>query len=485
MPFPFTLPTTSSTSLTDYLTSPTHPSLPLTATTHRSVLRDALKKHKRLPPSSAAAHLSTLIEALNNYLPYLLVIHAALNSRHPAVSIVETQPLSVEWRPTLTRSPPGRTEAERVAITGGLDADLAFVLQSLGYIHVLQARTQLFTLYASSPPPSPEQRGAAITQAMKSLLDANSIHTFLAELALPVTPQTPIDITPATATALASLALAEATLITVLKDDPYTAAVVEARNATSKEWMIRAPSIPKVRAHLFARLCLASADHATKASALLAQGASKVDQDLLKYVDDLQRTARAKAARWLGIDAEITGKTGEAIAWMRGGRHCLGFLSVADSDDTTKRKGLKGLKQSWQERKEDKRLLAGDFASWGLDAGKLEEARVLEWLEGKWTKENGTVNVQIVPPFEPLLAAMPSGREYHTPKPYSPPIMDEIELGRMRAPIDQHAPYRGEEADSGDEGEAGVSRQSLPGAFPSALGGVGAGEYRTDSPAYY
>lgn len=482
MPFSFKLPTTSSSSLGEFLTSPSHPSLPFLATTHRSVVRDALKKHKRLPDSSAAADLPVVIEVLNAYLPYLLIINAALSNRHPSVLVTEMQPVSVEWRPTLTRSPPGRSEAERAVLIGRVSADLAFVLQTLGYVHSLQARTHLFTLYQLSPPPSQDQRAAAITAAMKSLLEANSIHNFAISLDIPTTPQTPADIFPATTAALASLALAEATLITVLKDDPYTAAVIEARNATSKDWMISPPSIPKVRAHLFARLCRASADHATKAHALLAQGGGKLDDSLLKYVDDLSRTARAKAARWLGIDAECTGKTGEAIAWMRGGRHCLGFLAASTDDDSAKRKGFKGLKQSWQERKEDKRVLAGDATSWGLDAGKLEEARVLEWLEGKWTRENDTINTQLVPPFEPLLAAMPSGREYHVPKTYTPPTIDAAELDRMRVSIDSsyQTPFRGDEADSGDDD---VSQPQLPGAFPGTAGP--AGQFRTDSPAYY
>ena len=44
--------------------------------------------------------------------------------------------------------------------------------------------------------------------------------------------------------------------------------------------------------------------------------------------------------------------------------------------------------------------------------------------------------MQIVPPFEPLLASMPSGREYHTPKPYQPPSLEASVIERMRAPPD-------------------------------------------------
>ena len=66
------------------------------------------------------------------------------------------------------------------------------------------------------------------------------------------------------------------------------------------------------------------------------------------------------------------------------------------------------------------------------------------------------------------MAAMPSGREYHTPKPFSPPFLDASLLARLRAPIDpQQNAFRGDEEDSGDEA---VSREPavVPGAFPGA-----------------
>lgn len=66
------------------------------------------------------------------------------------------------------------------------------------------------------------------------------------------------------------------------------------------------------------------------------------------------------------------------------------------------------------------------------------------------------------------MAAMPSGREYHTPKPFSPPSLDASLLARLRAPIDPHQnAFRGDEEDSGDEA---VSREpvAVPGAFPGA-----------------
>ncbi|GAB7356191.1 hypothetical protein MBLNU459_g6777t1 [Dothideomycetes sp. NU459] len=476
MPYAFALPTTSSISLGEFFASPSHPSLILTATTHRSVLRDALKAHKRLPASSQAAHLSTVQEALSSYLPYLPVLSAGLLGHSvdaERVQVVELKQLETEWRLTLSSTLAGR-EPARVKLHG-LRNELAFVLQTLAYVHTLLARTQLYTLYSAASP-APDQRAAAVSAAMKSLLDANSIHAYTISIpSPPAVTGIPVDTTPSTQSALASLALAEASLIVILKDDPYALAVVEDRNKDNKDWMIKAPTIPKVRALLFARLCLASSDHAAKAASLFRQAPGALDDSILRYADDLRRTARARAARFLAIDAELSGKTGEGIAWLKGGRKELGF--AVDVDDAGKRKGLKGFKQSWAEKREDRRVEKG-AEGWGMDAGRLEEARVLEWLEARWAKMNDTINVQAVPPWEPLLASMPSGREYHTPKTYSPPTLDRETLHLMRAPPDPDLrAFTGNEVDS-DDGVAAASNAPV-GAFPGT-----AREYGSDR-SYY
>lgn len=188
--------------------------------------------------------------------------------------------------------------------------------------------------------------------------------------------------------------MAEATLLAVLKDDPYPAAVAQDRNKNDKEWMIKAPEIPKVRAHLFARLCLASAEHAANALSLLKTGSGngKIDAELLKYVEDLRRAGRGKACRFFGIDAELGGQTGTGIAWLQAGMHELGMSSKGEG----RQKGLSlgRFKKEWTEKREDKKVEKG--AAWGSDAGKLEEGRVLEMLEKKWVKMNDTVSYKVL-----------------------------------------------------------------------------------------
>ena len=396
MPFPITLPTTSSFSFSTYFKSDSHPSLPLTASTYRGVLQDTLKKHKRLPPSEQSSHLSTVLLSLNNYIPYVLAVDAGLGSQPVAgeeLDVILKSTPTVEWRPTLSEtSIPGR-EATRLKIQS-LEFEIYFVLSTLAYTYTLLSRVSLHPLYSSAiASPTPEQRTAAINTAMKHLISAASIHDYLSTRSDHVSADPPcIDITKPTFKALTSLAMAEATLLAVLKDDPYPAAVAQDRNKNDKEWMIKAPEIPKVRAHLFARLCLAATEHAANAVSLLKtnSGKAKIDAELVKYVEDLRRMGRGKACRFFGIDAELGGQTGTGIAWLQAGMHELGISSKEESGK--KGLGLGRLKKEWTEKREDKKIEKG--AAWGSDAGKMEEARVLEMLEKKWVKMNDTVNYQ-------------------------------------------------------------------------------------------
>ena len=263
MPFPFTLPTTSPLSLTTHFDSPTHPSLPTAASTRRAPFRSALKAHKRLPPASQANNLPALLSTLEAYYPYLLALDAGLTP-NATIDVVLTSTPSFSWRPTLTTALPG---SQRLPLTS-LEYEVFFTLATFSYLHTLLARTALHPLYSTSAAsPSQAARTTLITTATKHLLLSAQIHLYLAHRAdtlrttSPLTPPA-LDISPPTLRALSSLALAEATLLAVLKDDPYPAALAQERNENDKEWMIRAPSIPKVRAHLFARLCLAGAAHA-------------------------------------------------------------------------------------------------------------------------------------------------------------------------------------------------------------------------------
>lgn len=320
-------------------------------------------------------------------------------------------------------------------------------MATLGYVLSGIARDGVSrTLYASSTPTA-EQRTAAVQTATRNLLIASAVHAFVASSALDITAsmvtsksksKTSSTTSPAAGTeagvwdavnsvpdsdsatqsSLSSLALSEATLLAVLKDDAYVAATIQARNPNDREWMVKPPEIPKVRALLFARLCVRGAEYAEQAAAGAgAVGASgdsgqgekegKVDEDLVEYMRVVGAVARARACRFFGIDAEMAGKMGEGIAWLRAARGILKFKkgSLEGDEETTgsgktKGKGLSRLKKGWVDMREERKMEKqagsgsgggeGEFDA-GDDAGREEEGRVIDSLETKWVKMNDTV----------------------------------------------------------------------------------------------
>jgi hypothetical protein len=394
MPFPFALPTTSSFSFSSCFESDTHPSLPLNASTYRGVVRETLKKHKRLPALAQIGNLTTVTEDLKSYLPYLLAVDGGLNDRGlPGVThvirVTQKSTPTIKWRPTLSGDfVPGR-ERSRVRIST-VEHELAFVLISLGFTYVLAARSSLQPLYLTSGEfVASQERTKAVATASKQLLEAASVYSFLASRIEQVIASPPcVDVSVSTVRAMASLAHAEATILAVFKDDPYPAAVAQDRSKNDKEWMFKSPEIPKVRAHLYARLCLAAAQHAAKAASLIQSigtGTNKIDSHLSRYMEDFRRTARAKACRFLGIDAELGGQTAEGIGWLQAGLQELGV----DVKDSKKGLSLGRFKKELMEKREDRRV--EKELGWGSDGGKLEETRVIEMLAEKWNKVNDTV----------------------------------------------------------------------------------------------
>lgn len=477
MPFPFVLSTTSHFSFQSSLTSSTHPSLPSAATSQRAILRAALKAHKRLSPSDQANNLSSLASTVENYLRYLISLDIALSGKAVAgedVDIALVKEPVIEWRPTLGSTPiPGR-ENERVK-GKGIDYEVFFAHHALALIQNLLARQSLLGLYAATNPTA-EQRAALIQNATKYLKIAYSLHSYLHLRATssndgpPTFPVAAVDVAPTVQSGLQHLTHAEFNLLCVLKDDPYPALLVQSRNKDDKDWMIRAPQIPKVRAQVLTRLCIGASQHASAASAALKVESSRVSRDLLDYCDGIQRASRAKACRFQALDEDASGQIGKAIAWIRA---ALNELGMEIGKEGPKSSGLGKIKNSWLERREDKRIEKGS-ASWGLDGGKLEEARIVEYLDKKFNKENDTISNQLIPEWKPLLATLPSGMNMPIQDRWKPALLKEDELAAMRAPPDDQDPVAANSSD-----DEGTSREPV-GAFPGTqkdYGGGGATYY--------
>jgi hypothetical protein len=415
---------------------------------------------------------------LQNYLRYLLTLDFALSGKPVAgehVDIALAKEPEVEWRPTLSSSAiPGR-ENERIK-GRGLDYEIFFVHHTLALIQNLLARQSLLGLYAAISP-STEQRTALIQNATKCLKIAHSIHSYLILRANsssegpPTFPHSAIDVSSAVQSALQHLTHAEFNLLCVLKDDPYPGLLIQSRNKDDREWMVRAPQIAKVRAQVLTRLCIGAAEHASAAEAALTVESGKVTKDLLEYCDGVRRASRAKACRFQALDEDSSGSTGKGIAWLRAAMNELGMEVKKDGSRSS---GLGKFKASWNEKREDKRIVKGS-ANWGLDGGRLEEGRIVEYLDQRMSKENDTTNVQLVPEWKPLLATLPSGMNMPIDERWKPILLEEPELAAMRAPPEDD--YLGDTA-STDE-EDGNPKQPV-GAFPGTQG-----EYGGSGTTYY
>ena len=325
MPFSFLLPTTSILNYTIHLRSDTHPSLIVSAATQRSILRSALKRHRRLSVKDQAQNLQSVTAALEEYIPYLLTINSGLSGktvREEEIGIILEKEIEVEWRPSIAASDSRRTKGR------GLDFELSFALNVRAYVDAAQARAALQMFY-TLPVSASDERKDAIKQATEHFIHGASIHQYLAERIADLQfPPGAVDIQSASQTALSCLALAEATLLSILLHDPYPSIVIQERDKSDKEWMYKAPDIPKVRAALFARLAIGAAEHTEKALALFKDVQKKgkpVDGSLLKYINNLQSVSKARGCRFFGIEAELGGKVGEGIAWLMAGKKILGY----------------------------------------------------------------------------------------------------------------------------------------------------------------
>ena len=397
--------------------------------------------------------LGTITEATTSYLPLLLAIQAGLTTNGKIagenVDVVLLSEVEVTWCAILTRTSLQGLKTRKLKLKG-LDAEIAYTLWTLASVEYLQSTVRLRTILrdgiAGQGIGSEEQRKAQISIAMKHLLDANAIFAYLLHLLVRNAIQHSIEgVSPALVSALGSLTMAEASLLAVYKEDPYVFVAASSRNKQNNDWMVGAPRLPKVRAHLFARICVAAEEHVNQGIAQIEsqswgqRAASSVGDvgQLLKYMRAVGHVAKAKACRFSAIDAEAGGSTAEAVGWLRA---ALDQLTPQDASSKKERTqtGSSGrgftskLKRDWQQRREDRHIEKG--SDWGMDAGTLEESTVIEMLLEKWERLNNTVNTQVVPSVNQLLATVPSGRDCHSAKVYLAPALDEQTLASMREP---------------------------------------------------
>ncbi|KAL7275266.1 hypothetical protein RUND412_001794 [Rhizina undulata] len=452
MPYPFTLPTTSTLAFNTYYHSPVYSSLPLLTTTYHNSLRNALKHHKRQPASAQNANLPAILKELESYIPHLQTLSESIKSGD-VLPKDEAPALESEWRSILTETRFG-TEPPRVR-RSGIEYEMFWTVSTLAYAYTLYGRSQMLeVLGPGGKDKSVESKQLLLNQAAGNLLQSAEIFSFIARNEPPPTPVSwPVELSLPVVSALKEMSLADATLLAVLKQDPYPSylsltvqldgKLKEKGRSTGKEWLYNPPEPPTgVRALLFARLCIAAADHAAKALGLLSTSSSsrrkilgagskgdggleEVSGDLLKYLDSLQKVATAKCCRFLAIDAEASGRVGEGISWIRLARESLGVEAAPSTPSDAPKNKLKQFRQQREEKD-------FDSSKWGIDAGKNEETRVLEALEAKWRKLNDSVMFQsLLAPGE-LKGKIPTGRQFHELKGWEPRGLSGEELRALR-----------------------------------------------------
>ena len=84
---------------------------------------------------------------------------------------------------------------------------------------------------------------------------------------------------------------------------------------------------------------------------------------------------------------------------------------------------------------------------------------------------NMQINTQLIPPSDPLVANLPSGRNIHSTNLFAAPVLGEESLTQMRAPPDADE-MDGDDNSSGDEDEV---PNSLPGTFPGSSSAASTG----------
>ncbi|KAI5307046.1 hypothetical protein KEM56_005327 [Ascosphaera pollenicola] len=446
MPYLFSLPTPGPLLFQSCLSSPSHPQLPYHATTARHALRVALKRYKKSTRSQRQDELLKARNAAEQYLSWLVVIIEGAgydigresNAARPEIEI--HQEIEAEWSAVLfssrTRLPhlpaslkpkasptvagSGRTSGSKRVRHPGFAYELAFTLTTYAFILSNLARSRyLHTLYASRTP-APAERTASLQSSTRDLQLAASIHAyistspFFAPLNGGNSSGCPPDVQITAQSGLKSLCLAEATLLSIAKDDGYLFACIQLRNERDTDWMIKAPDIPRVRTLLFARICVRAAELASE-----AEGA--------------MMAAAAAAAGSSSAD-----KSDGIIGRRSSTGHDLG------KEKEKSKLGFRKWKEDWREKREERRLEKGagegeggpesdDALVAGDDAGRMEEVRILEWLSGKWEKLNNTMNTQHIPPHGPLMSQLPSGRDILSPlKVYIPEGTEKGQIEALR-----------------------------------------------------
>ncbi|RPB25932.1 hypothetical protein L211DRAFT_836024 [Terfezia boudieri ATCC MYA-4762] len=501
MPFPFTLPTTSTVSFSQHYTSPTYPSLPLSCTTHRGILRDSLKAHKRLSLSAQGANIKHIINITTEYISYLQFLQEALKSGD-ASPIPTTLEIETEWRPTLSSSTRfGITQSERRK-GKGLEYEVFWAYSTLAYAHTIQARALLMEFLSPTTSSPDSAASPLLPQATNHVLTSAQIFQYLLTLTPPIATagdqknSIPVNICEPMLSSLASISLGSATLLAVLRTDPYPAYLAitgipgskKNNDIYSKDYLYSPPPPPTgVKAMLYSRLCIAASEHAVRAQGVISDliRAGAINEEYVRYLEDLKRVAKARGCRFLGVDAEVQGRLGEGLGWIKLGKEFLGgTIPTTSSNDDKEKKTLASRMEKLRLSKLSPPSLSSHSSSTQTSDSVLppnldpcsvhSELQTIEGLDAKWSKTNDKLVFEKVPATNSLVSKIPGGREIHVIKAYSPVKLGSESINTLRrggmektGEYSQHQDWpNGDYSDSSDEEDGGKgSSYQVPGGY--------------------
>ncbi|CAO3615249.1 unnamed protein product [Cunninghamella echinulata] len=371
MSYLFSLPTTGAISFADYLISTGSYTSELSdATAQRGRLRTVLKGHKK--ESQESRNLATIINTIEDYLPYLISIINCLEFGELKLKTgIETS-----WRSTLS---------DHIIHTGsnapriiGTDIyyELTFVLLTYAYATSLQGSEYLKNLQNNG-----SDMSTVYNKAADALNTAASVFLFIADQVIPkltsTTDNKPVEAYRDVSVALSKMTLADAQAVAISK------AIMPGKLSNS----------------LAAKLYIGVAGQYEMAYGLISarKGGQEISTDLKKYLSDGTLFYKAMAKKYLALDANGNQKMGVAVGFLR---DCKADLKSVQQLSLSKPHFLK---------------------STTVASRALKEEENVNELLNKFTMINDTVAYQTVPTRQELQKMIPSGRGILELKHYSLP----------------------------------------------------------------
>ncbi|ORX47424.1 hypothetical protein DM01DRAFT_1339055 [Hesseltinella vesiculosa] len=384
MSYQFYLPTTGAVSFSDFFEGE-YTSDISDASAQRGRLRTVLKGHKK--ESEDARDLASIINTIDDYLPYLLSIIQCLESKE----LQATKPIETSWRSTLSdHIIHTGSNAPRI-IGAGIHYELMFVLLTYAYATSLQGSEYVRTLQQmqpdspTAPMPTNSPLATLYNKAADSLNTAASVFLHVADQVIPsyklANKDSPVETLRDVSVALSKMTMADAQSVAINK----------------------ALCFGNLSKSLAAKLYLGVASQYEMAygliSSLKSGGGQEVASDIKKYILDGTLFYKAMAKKYLALDANDNQNMGVAVGFLR---ECKSDLKSVQQLSLTKPHQLR--------------------KSSTVAARALKEEDAVNDLLQKFTMINDTVAYQDVPTRQDLQRMIPSGRSVLEMKKYVPPV---------------------------------------------------------------